>query len=53
MMTPDKLVAARKLLASGMTAHEVASAVAVSVLTLYRHLSKTGPAAARSPQQAA
>lgn len=39
VMTGDKLVAARRLKASGMAAREVASAVGVSLPTLYRHLS--------------
>lgn len=38
VMTPKRLEAARKLLASGMTAREVAPAIGVSVPTLYRHL---------------
>lgn len=38
VMTPKRIEAARKLLASGMTAREVAPAIGVSVPTLYRHL---------------
>ena len=37
-MTPKRIEAARKLLASGMTAREIAPAIGVSVATLYRHL---------------
>ena len=37
VMTPKRLEAARKLLASGMTVREVAPAIGVSVPTLYRH----------------
>ena len=37
-MTPEKLNAARRLLKSGTPAREVASAIGVSVPTLYRHL---------------
>ncbi|MHA0337525.1 helix-turn-helix domain-containing protein [Sphingomonas aquatilis] len=36
-MTPARLKAARKLLASGMTIRQVAPAIGVSVPTLYRH----------------
>jgi len=39
LMTPDKVVAARKLMGTGMSAREVATAVGVSLPTLYRHLS--------------
>ena len=38
VMTPKRIEAARKLLASGMTAREIAPAIGVSVATLYRHL---------------
>ena len=38
VMTPKKLDAARKLLASGTRPREVASAIGVSIATLYRHL---------------
>lgn len=38
VMTPKRLNAARKLLASGMTAREIAPTIGVSVATLYRHL---------------
>lgn len=38
VMTPKRLQAARKLLASGMTAREIAPTIGVSVATLYRHL---------------
>lgn len=38
VMTPKRLDAARKLLASGMTAREIAPTIGVSVATLYRHL---------------
>lgn len=38
VMTPKRLEAARKLLASGMTVREVAPTIGVSVPTLYRHL---------------
>ncbi|MBF7015746.1 recombinase family protein [Novosphingobium sp. HR1a] len=38
VMTPKRLEAARKLLASGMTAREIAPTIGVSVATLYRHL---------------
>ncbi|WCT75541.1 recombinase family protein (plasmid) [Sphingomonas naphthae] len=37
VMTPKRLDAARKLLASGMTMRDVAPAIGVSVPTLYRH----------------
>ena len=37
VMTPKRIEAARKLLASGMTIREVAPAIGVSVPTLYRH----------------
>ncbi|MGE6695052.1 recombinase family protein [Sphingobium limneticum] len=37
VMTPKRIEAARKLLASGMTMREVAPAIGVSVPTLYRH----------------
>ncbi len=37
VMTPKRLEAARKLLATGMTMREVAPAIGVSVPTLYRH----------------
>lgn len=38
VMTPKRLEAARKLLASGMTIREIAPTIGVSVPTLYRHL---------------
>lgn len=38
VMTPKRLEAARKLLATGMTAREIAPTIGVSVATLYRHL---------------
>lgn len=38
IMTPNRIEAARKLLASGMTAREIAPTIGVSVATLYRHL---------------
>jgi DNA invertase Pin-like site-specific DNA recombinase len=38
VMTPKRLEAARKLLASGMAIREIAPAIGVSVPTLYRHL---------------
>jgi DNA invertase Pin-like site-specific DNA recombinase len=38
VMTPKRLDAARKLLASGMSMREIAPAIGVSVPTLYRHL---------------
>ncbi|MEC3912955.1 recombinase family protein [Sphingobium sp. CR2-8] len=38
VMTPKRIDAARKLLASGMTAREIAPTIGVSVATLYRHL---------------
>lgn len=38
VMTPKRLTAAKKLLASGMTIREIAPAIGVSVPTLYRHL---------------
>ncbi|KQM37862.1 MULTISPECIES: recombinase family protein [Sphingomonas] len=38
VMTPNRLAAARKLLASGMPMREIAPAIGVSVPTLYRHL---------------
>jgi DNA invertase Pin-like site-specific DNA recombinase len=41
VMTPKKLDAARKLLASGTRPREVASAIGVSIATLYRHLPAT------------
>ncbi len=37
-MTPEKLDAARRLLESGTPARDVASAIGVSIPTLYRHL---------------
>jgi DNA invertase Pin-like site-specific DNA recombinase len=37
VMTPARIKAARKLLASGMTIRQVAPAIGVSVPTLYRH----------------
>ena len=43
VMTPKRLEAARKLLASGMAIREIAPAIGVSVPTLYRHF----PAAAQ------
>ena len=42
VMTPKKLDAARKLLTSGTKPREVASAIGVSVATLYRHLPANG-----------
>lgn len=45
VMTPKRIEAARKLLASGMTMREVAPAIGVSVPTLYRHL----PASTQEP----
>ena len=41
VMTPKKLDAARKLLASGTRPREVASAIGVLIATLYRHLPAT------------
>jgi len=41
VMTPKRIEAARKLLASGMTAREIAPTIGVSVATLYRHLPAT------------
>jgi len=38
IMTPDRLEAARKLLAAGMKPSKVAPAIGVSIPTLYRHL---------------
>jgi len=38
VMTPKRLEAARKLVASGMPMREIAPAIGVSVPTLYRHL---------------
>jgi DNA invertase Pin-like site-specific DNA recombinase len=38
VMTPKRVEAARRLLASGMTAREIAPTIGVSVATLYRHL---------------
>ena len=38
VMTPRRIEAARKLLASGMAAREIAPTIGVSVATLYRHL---------------
>lgn len=38
VMTPKRIQAARNLLASGMTAREIAPTIGVSVATLYRHL---------------
>ncbi len=38
VMTPKRIQAARRLLASGMTAREIAPTIGVSVATLYRHL---------------
>ena len=43
VMTPRRVEAARELLASGMSAREIAPTIGVSVATLYRHL----PAAAQ------
>lgn len=45
VMTPERLEAARKLLASGMKGREIATAIGVSVPTLYRHL----PASTQEP----
>jgi len=36
-MKPERLAAARKLLASGMKGREIATAFGVSVPTFYRH----------------
>ncbi|WP_240697517.1 helix-turn-helix domain-containing protein [Sphingomonas desiccabilis] len=36
-MTPRRIEAARKLLASGMPAREIAPTIGVAVATLYRH----------------
>lgn len=41
-MTPKKLDAARRLLASGSRPREVALAIGVSIATLYRHLPAAG-----------
>lgn len=38
VMTPKRIEAAQKLLASGMSAREVAPTIGISVATLYRHL---------------
>ncbi len=38
VMTPDRLKAARELLASGMKPSKVAAAIGVSIPTFYRHL---------------
>lgn len=38
VMTPERLAAARQLVASGMTMRRIAPAIGVSVPTLYRHL---------------
>lgn len=38
VMTPRRVKAARKLLATGMSAREIAPTIGVSVATLYRHL---------------
>ncbi|WP_066547469.1 MULTISPECIES: recombinase family protein [unclassified Sphingomonas] len=38
VMTPRRIEAARKLLASGVPAREIAPAIGVSIATLYRHL---------------
>jgi len=38
VMTPKRIETARKLLASGMTAREIAPTIGVSIATLYRHL---------------
>ena len=38
VMTPKRIEAGRKLLASGITAREIAPTIGVSVATLYRHL---------------
>ena len=38
VMTPKRIEAARSLLASGMTAREIAPTIGVSIATLYRHL---------------
>ncbi|PTW43705.1 DNA invertase Pin-like site-specific DNA recombinase [Sphingomonas faeni] len=43
VMTPRRIQAARNLLASGMSAREIAPTIGVSIATLYRHL----PAAAQ------
>jgi DNA invertase Pin-like site-specific DNA recombinase len=51
VMTPKRLDAARKLLASGMTAREIAPTIGVSIATLYRHLPATEQEAIRAEQQ--
>jgi DNA invertase Pin-like site-specific DNA recombinase len=48
VMTPQRLAAARKLFASGMKGREIATAIGVSVPTLYRHL----PASTQEPIKA-
>lgn len=45
VMTPERIAAARRLLASGMKGREIAAAIGVSVPTLYRHL----PASTQEP----
>ncbi len=45
VMTPNRLAAARKLLASGMPMREIAPAIGVSVPTLYRHFPAPDPEA--------
>jgi DNA invertase Pin-like site-specific DNA recombinase len=37
-MTPDKIAAAKKLLAAGSSPREVADAIGISIPTFYRHL---------------
>jgi len=44
LMTGEKLLAARRLVGSGMSAREVAAAIHVSLPTLYRHLGGAGDA---------
>ena len=45
VMTPNRLAAARKLLASGMPMRDIAPAIGVSVPTLYRHFPAPDPEA--------
>lgn len=51
VMTPKRLEAARKLLASGMTIREIAPTIGVSVPTLYRHLPAPEQEAINAEQQ--
>ena len=44
LMTPSKIESAKKLLASGMSARDVALNLSVSVPTLYRWLPASAPA---------